>query len=533
MHFLILSTYFVLQASSASMVAKATEALQQGKKTQALQLLEKAFENSKDPEELRDIAVLTLEAAPKTYRKREAILKYLLQSSPQHADAYLWKKEMGDRALDQGKIDEASEWYYQALDQAPDKSLIFYKLAFVEWNQKRRLEAFRKFSSAYSTAPENLRAQIRTDMARLWMEIGPLDSEAWAFVQNLSSEESKELLEKLFSHLWKQEIWGSNWDSLIEQIYREPAFKDQASSFIQNKQSLKRSPCLPFRNLLTYEDAFSEEDFLVCLKSKDQPSEDRINGFFVRLENSDAEKVLWARSERALTAKNSLEAARILFKGEFTSRRSKDFLKYVNEVSLQLSEEELKMLYQEFGAEKFETLLKLSPQALLLERLQVIEPSRWLAFEESQRKGNPSSSFLTKKGLYLASLPKPNLAELQDIFYKLTEAKSHKKWASAYKQLLERAQTQLPHEFSKKFKTDFDRWIHDLDQSAEHLTQFPEPFRSLASPLFRQAIKENIESLLSQLKSVKLSDELKELSETFDQTRRELEEQIRRKYLEP
>ncbi|MDB5039053.1 MAG: hypothetical protein JWQ35_2581 [Bacteriovoracaceae bacterium] len=530
-------TIHIVEApSSATLLTESMELLQKNDKPKALKLLEKAFEKSGDPDELRQICILILEASPNTYPKREAYLRYLVKFNSEHAEAYKWCKELGDRAFDSGKLEEAEDWYLRALSGTEDKIsvkiLINYKLAFVRWNMKKPIEALQAFLEIYPTAEPSLQTQMKTDLAKLSWDIGTLPTAHLERLLSLPEIDLNEIISKIFEIAPRDREFTENEQNLLIQLKANEKTKPAAMDFLQSESTFKKTPCFPF-SLLTPEDHFSTNLLLACTKIKDKVSKEKLISFFAQIKDGD-EKTLWAYAELLMAADKTEEAAvQILSSGQFESR-SKNFLSFAENLILQLNEVDFKALYPRFEVAQWEKFYSLNNSAKLLERLEATDPEVWILFEEKKIHGKVPKAFLLKKGDWLARKPEVPIDDLRQVFEKLLEppmTNNSKKIAKNYSALKEKSGIKLPSTFSKAFKLAFDKWVSDLDKLQNGLSDTTPEWRLIAEPVFKVEIKKNVDAIIAQLDATTLDPELAELTETFQQKKEELKQDLRSKYL--
>ncbi len=518
----------------ATLLTQAAELIQKNEKQKALKLLQKAFDKSTDPEELKDIAVLLLEATPEKDAKRENYLKYLIKFNPEHEDSYKWYKEMGDRAFEKRHIEEAEDWYLRAAITASDKTLIQYKLAFVQWNLKRPTEAIKSFVEVYHTAEPGLQSQIQKDLPKIWAEAGALPASIFDQLTSFPEEDLAEIFKNLIDQLKKMPSFNSQAEAILNQTKESSSLKNATLDFLSNDSNFVRQPCLPFQKLLTFEDSYSEKLFLRCLKEHNRPPADRMLVFASKLSEATDENIVWAYAELLFQAGKLEEAAQHLWRHKNFQGRSKRFLEYVENITLQLNEEQTKALLTHMTPETFEKFLLIRPSEPLIERLQEIDSDYWIAFEERLPGIKDSKAFLLKKGAWLARKPDPSPEEFKIIFEKLIKPPTSgnaKIVADTYKSLVARSKTKLPPTFSRFFKVEFEKWLTHLDNTMLDVENFTEPWYAISKPVFKAEVQNNIRELIKQLDATTLDPELFELAETFEQKKSEMKSDLENKYL--
>lgn len=523
-----------VESSSGVNLARALELLQKNEKSKALKLLEKAFESTTDSEELKQISILILEASPSNYPKREGYLQYLIKFNADHADAWRWYKEMGDRAFEHAKMDEAEDWYLRAKPLTTDPSVIQYKLAWVYWNLNRKVEAFQDFLEVHSSAESTLRLQILKDLSKLWWEIGVLPPAVFDQAMSLAEDQRTELLEK-FIHATPTHLEaGPSVEALLVQLKSDDRSREYFYKGLKSGFQFKASPCFLFNSVLTPDDEFSKDNFLACLKSKDRPSAEKLAPYFVKLEGDNDERIVWAAADLDVESEKISDAALRLLKYPLLTTASKDFLKYAESILLKLDEEGFRKLYEFVGAEAFETLVEKSTSDYLLDRLEAIDADRWLPVEEKKYKGRAlPRSFLLKKGISIAQKNSSDLSELEKLFNALTKVSTkadEKKMADDYSRLSKLANSKLPAEFSPLFKKKYDDWISNLDKSLNRLKSAPADWQIIARPIFQRQVDKNIEQLIAQIDAAKIDSKIDDIVLSFEQKKEELKADLRLKY---
>ncbi len=522
--------------SSQALTLEALELLQNNKKTEALKLLEKAFQLAQDPEELREIGSLILEASPNDYSKRDAYLRYLIKFNTGHADEGKWLKELGDRAFDKGQLDEAEDWYLRAQRIYSDRNLIKYKLAWVYWNKKRRMEAWRNFLEIYSALDPSLQSQLRQDLAKLWWEIGPLPSEDFEKLFRLRSEDQQIIFHFMMTYAPTNQIPQPQDENLLEQIKKDERSAPYFYESIARGIFFQKAPCFLFQKLLSPSNQFDPEMLLKCIKDSKRPAVPILLPFLEKIEERKDERVDWAQAELLLEIQQKIAAARILLGSDHLASRSTAYLKFVSNVLMLLSEDEMKSLYTSVSKEVFPLFMRLQSSQRLLNRLQIVDPDRWIPYEEELLRGKPiSKDFWLKKGIWLArksDTPLESMVEVYDHLTKCKLTKDEKNLTTTYEKLQKSVENKLPSTFSIAFKKEYDQWIRDLDSALKSLYLSPTEWRPILQPLFQREIERNIAVMISQLESASLDPELSELSETFEQKKIELKDELRQKYLE-
>lgn len=545
MRFLILVlSWFVLanfeliaegDAEAEKLQAQAISLLQKNEKVKALKMLESAFEKTTNTEALREISVLILAASPLSYPKRESYLQYLIKFNAEHSDAWMWFKEMGDRAFEKGKLDEAEDWYLRALPSAQDPNLIRYKLGWVCWNLKRKVEALQTFVDIYSKTEPSMQEQLIKDLTKLWWEIGALPPSAFESVLSLPEEARRSLLTRLFDAPPAVLDPGPELAAQLLQLKEDPRTKDFYNEGIQKIVKLKNAPCFAFNVLLTTEDQFSKDQLLLCLKAKDRPAAPKMISFVERLLSENDEKIDWAYSELLNEMGSTKDAAIFILKIDRVSHYSNAYLEYATQLALKLEKEEFAKVYEAIGLDSFEVLLKFKMNPNLLERLQSVDLGPWISFEEKTYAGKKlPNAFILKKGVWLNQSAAHTNEELRDLFRDLVKNPSsneERRALEGYKKLQSKVSTKLPSTFSLQFKKKFDEWLRALDQSLDSLKGLRFEIQVLAQAAYQEEIRKNVEAIEAQLDASVLDPKLIELKDNFEEKKTELKSDLRAKYL--
>jgi hypothetical protein len=533
--FAFVSYEMTYATDSATRIAQALELLQKNDKPKALKLLEKAFESTSDSDELKQISILILEASPQNYPKREGYLQYLIKFNADHEEAWRWYKEMGDRAFDRSKMDEAEDWYLRAKPTAKDPSIIQYKLAWVYWNLNRKVEAFQNFLEIYSNAAPNLQSQILKDLAKLWWEIGALPPSVFDQAMSLPEDARNDLLDR-FIHSTPAHLEASLIvESQLLQIKTEEKSKEYFYKGLKTGFQFKAAPCFLFNSILSPGDEFSKENFLACVKAKDRPPADKLLTYFSHLPTDSDERIPWAQAELYIENDRLSDAALILFQFPTFSEASKDYLKFTAQVLMRLDEKDFKKLYEMAEPSRFEILVEKTAHNLLLDRLEAIDTERWLQFEETKLQGKtPKKEFLIKKGVWLAQKQPDDSSALEQIFTALIKPPvkgDEKRMQEDYNRLIKRANTKLPTSFTEQFKKKYDEWIKDIDRSLEGLKKSSTDLQIIARPIFQKSIEKNIDQLIAQIDTLQLDSKIEDVQNSFEQKKEALKNELRSKYI--
>jgi tetratricopeptide (TPR) repeat protein len=527
--------------TSAGLLAESLHLLQQSEKSKALRYLEKAFQKSQDTDELREITLLLLEASPQDYPRREAYLRYLIKNQSEHADAYKWLKELGDRSFHKGKLEEAEDWYLRSLALLQErnsrisesKPLIQYKLAFVKWNLKQPMEALRTLLDTYTSADEGLKSQIRGDLVKIWWEIGALPPADFERIIVVPESELTEILKRLFEHIPKDISWSEKEELFLRQLKETSATRELTQKFLTEASHFRTSPCFLFSGLLQADDGYSENLLLACLKAKHRPSAEKLMPFFAKFEDRRDEIFLWARAELLEATRQTPAAISILFRIDDFSISSQNFRKYTESLLLQLNEETFRETLSSIGTSAFECFLKVHYASSLFERLAVIDPGHWIPFEENLLPGKAPPDFLLRKAAWLASQAETPLDTLERLMNEIISAskdKTAKSVSKALQSLREKVHTKLPQKFSKKFKLSLDRWLKDLDAAEISLKLIPSNWLQIVERISRNYLKENFEAIVRQIESLELDPELSDLRDTFQQKKEEMKNELRSRF---
>lgn len=167
-----------LHAQEAAPLMKEAEALlKKRQKKKALSLLERAFDISKDPEEIRQIGNLILDAAPYDYPKRENFLRYLVKFVPEHPDASTWMQELGKRAMAKSEWDEAEDWLLRAQILTPNDPRIEEALLDVYMSKEQNYRALDLAVKLVDRVEPNKREHYFRKISKIWWGMGALPPE--------------------------------------------------------------------------------------------------------------------------------------------------------------------------------------------------------------------------------------------------------------------------------------------------------------------------------------------------------------------
>jgi|GEM_PF-4110821 len=289
--------------TSASLTAKAVQLLQQHHKKKALKILEKAFQLTNDPKDVRIIGALILEATPLNYPKRSSYLRYLVHYDPDNADAPRWLKELGDKAFDEGKFNEAEDWYLRALARHPNKAMIEYRLAWVYWNQKKRVKALNAFLDTYPHQSPAMRNQVRKDVTRLWWEIGPLPTPSFKRFAQMKAADRKLFFAEFFDKTPKKHEDAKKIQATFNEFKRNKKTHKALLAFIRKGFVLADDTCFLFRSVLEPGDNFPLKDLLRCVKAKKTLEAMALLKFFDKIQDRKrTEKIDWANAELLVKA---------------------------------------------------------------------------------------------------------------------------------------------------------------------------------------------------------------------------------------
>lgn len=521
-------------SSSATLVAQAVELLQKHRKKEALKKLEKAFQLSQDPTELREICALILESSPLDYPKRDAYLNYLVKYQPEHKDMVRWLKELGDRSLDKGRLQDAEEWYLRAIALSEDKTMLRYKLAWARWNLKRRIEALQTFMEIWKEAPESLQKQLAKDISKIWWETGPMPPALFDFFLNLPAGVRDDILAELLTPPSPTKEAGESEESLLLQLNENKATRVILQKAISENFYFKKNPCLLFKKVISTNEEAPAESLLACTRSSKRLSAYDLLLFFENV-SKKTEAVDWAHAELLTEQHRASEAIRLLLSPKNLSNRSADYMKYAASLLLKIKESDFRKLYDSLKYRPFESMLQKYFEKDLVIRLEAVDADRWIPIEEKTYEASPlPKDFLVRKGVWLAQKDEDD-EKLTDVFKLLLDSKltaKEEQLKKSYATLSERLQTVLPEEFSKVFKKEYDAWIKDLDRSLKTLHRASNDWQIIAKPVFQKLIEQNVASLIGQIEKLSIASESVDLIQAFQEKKESLKSQLKKKYLE-
>ena len=528
---------------SASLLAQALEKIQSGQKDQAVKLLDRAFEASKDPEEVKTIAALIVDTSSFDYPKRESFLVYLTRHAREHSDKWKWLKEPGDRHFDRAQFDKAEDFYLQALPHTKDPILINLKLAFTIWNLKRKNEAFLYFLKLYQepmtveTDREMLLAQVPASLGKLWWELGPLPQATWTKLINSPENLASVVMTELFKSFPATITPTPKEASLLKQIKDSSDSSQQWAEFLQREVFFQNSPCFYFESGLIEPDRTPKRMLIACVDSEKASDALILDSHFEAALNREAEENLLRAYLKYLSRKNrNLDAAQVSLNWSGLSQASKNFLSAAVDLLVSLPESDWKNLYASVDPQKFELLLANHKNQNLLEILQSLDSERWILFElDSYPSGKAPRAVLVKKALLTASKSNSDIDELKSEVSSLLSKPQNQQEKSAQRLLRELDSAddrKLPSELSEDFSKVMNRWIADLDRQLKMTSQLSSPWIQLLRPLVTHEIRRNVGALLEQIDSLQLPAEASGFEEDFYKKKEEMKVGLQKKYQE-
>ena len=528
---------------SASLLAQALEKIQSGQKDQAVKLLDRAFDASKDPEEVKTIAALIVDTSSFDYPKRESFLVYLTRHAREHSDKWKWLKELGDRHFDRAQFDKAEDFYLQALPHTKDPTLINLKLAFTIWNLKRRNEAFLTFLKLYQepitaeTDREMLLTQVPTSLGKLWWELGPLPQATWTKLISSPGNLGPLVIEELFKSLPISITPGPKEASLLKQIKDSSQGAPQWSEFLRREVFFQNSPCFYFESGLIAPDQTPNRMLIACADSEKVAEALSLDLYFESALNRETDENLLRAYLKYLTRKNrNLDAARVYLNWSGLSQASKNFLSAAVDLLVNLPESDWKNLYASIDPQRFEIFLSSNKNKNLLEILQSLDSERWILFElDSYPEGKAPRAVLVKKALLTASKADSSIDELRSEVSSLLSKPQSQQEKSAQRLLkeLESAQDRkLPSELSEDFNKTMNGWVSNLDKQIKTASQLSSPWIQLFRPLVTQEVRRNVSILLEQIDSLQLPAEASGFEEDFYKKKEEMKVGLQQKYQE-
>lgn len=522
---------FAAEKSSSVLLARAIQLLQDGKKQEALKTLERAFESSNDPNEIRVIGSLILEASPLDYPKRDAYLRYLVKFSPDHEDYELWMKELGDRSLNSGKLDEAEDWYLRALIHTPEqnKHQIEYQLAWVYWNKKQKEKAMDLFLKLYASKAE-LRENLRTDLVRLWWELPVLPPEQFKNFNALPKAEQNLLLIE-----WTAQTKQKKENQLQPALLQLLGVEDHRKALIDQINAgwkIPEHPCFFFQQLLKPEDSYPLDLLLGCMKVKKDGDGIPMLPYFEKWSGDRNESFDWAHAELLIQNNQNKEAAKLLLSSLGAGEKSADYIGFLEKLLLSLEKTQFEEVLESNSKSSFEIFLQLRPESEVLELLQSLQPEVWFPYEEHHLSESLDKEFWLKRTAWKID-QKASLDEIREGLEKAFSFSLNPGEKAVRDQLQfmqARAATQLPVEFGEEFRKEYDRWIRDLDRSIQAIQNAGDLWKKITFPFVQIEVQKNVEALQSQLSALQLPVEAAELQSEFASKKEELKRQLQEKY---
>lgn len=531
-----LSSVAAQAESSSALMAEAIALLQSNQKPAALKKLEKAFEISQDPDEIQMIGALIIEASPLDYERRGAYLRYLVEKSSTHEDYGKWLKELGDRAFDKGELIQAEDWYLRSLAHQETPQFVQYKLAWVYWNQKKRVKAFSLLLDVYEKSDTDFRTELIGDLSRLWWEIGGMPAPTFKRVADaLPQEDRSKLLMALFDRMPRENIQPELFISLLKQLKSHEATSRAWTARLQQGIYIKDNPCLLFRKLLEPGNLFPPEMLLLCLRA-DKPIEDhRALSFLEKMDHSKDEKLAWAQAELLEKRGDPLEGAYVMMEPTHFNQRSKAYLQYLEQLLLYLKQENFETAMNMITLDQWKKLMEALPSSPLLARLQALDPQTWIAFEEKQlvSKEKPKD-FLMKKAVFQAEKSPPNWNELERLLEEIFSKKLDPT-EKGIKEQLNRLKAhpqnkKLPEVLNEDFTNSYQDWLGDIDLALNLVAGSSNEWKIISRPFLKKYIVENLQALERAISQAKLETDSVEDQVEFDRQKSRLKDNLRARY---
>jgi tetratricopeptide (TPR) repeat protein len=519
-------------SGSSLLLTQAIELLQQKKRTEALRLLERAFERASDPAELQQIAVLTLEASALDYPKREAFLKYLVKFSADHPKYPEWLKELGDRSFQMGQMDAAEDWYLRAhifSKSAEAKARIDYQLSFVYWNRKNLKEAWARMSSAFEKS-EGLRPSLHAELARLWWEQMPHQvlPAAW---QGWSVNDQRLLFKELFLLARK----ASNEDQRT--FLAIGGATDWSKALILQEMRAEpkaiTSACLFFEFVLKPTDSYPESLILDCLGSTDSLNTEKMIGFLEVYSERRSERFDLAHLDLLIRLNRKVEAARLSFRSLQTRAPSVDFLNLTDHLLVSLSDLE----WAQFFNSEIETLMKIflkkHQSAQCIQRLQKAQPDFWFSFQEKEMPDSLNKNFWQRKANWRASsfsLIEDEVTHLMAKIYSFELSEDEKKIQNIGASLDSSSTAKLPTVFGEVFLIQFKSQLQHIDHLIFEFQKLSLGWHELAKQFMQTKIRKNLESIRAQIQQLEMPIEFSGSFEEFSSQKQRILSELSVKY---
>jgi len=535
--FFIHSMAMTAPATSASLTAQAIELLQKKEKQKALKILEKAFELAHDPEEIRQVGRLILEAAPANYPKRESYLRYLIKFSPENAELGKWLKELGDISFNEGKIDHAEDYYLRALPHYENPQILRYKLAWVYWNQKVRARAFDTFLALYTEADPKLREQIRKDSAKLWWELVRLPQVQMQAFAKLPDSDIKLFTDEYFALTPNKKESAEKIENSFLQIKDEEKTLPYLLAFLKNGFLIKDKNCLMFQKVLEPFFEYPREQLLLCAKTLDGVTPARLLPFFDSLPEEDRnEKIDWANAELLFLDQKNHLGIQMLIESQPLQTRSKEFVDYTEAQLVKLMDDEFQTMATAISPDNLKFLVSRADTSPILNRLQKYNPDEWIPYQQKDLAGKDEpKEFLIKKAAWLSHKNPVDLNELDSVLRKIFSKKlkpSEEGIKQQFKKMDEDRSKQLPNVFDEDFQAAYKLWLENLDRSIIILSGASPQWKAITWPLLRQRVTQNIFAIRNQIREVNLPQDSKEFREEFEYRKVKLEKELTDKYRE-
>jgi tetratricopeptide (TPR) repeat protein len=527
--------------SAETLMTQALVLIQKGDKPAAFKLLQRAFEQASDPEMVKEIAVLVLEASPPHYPKRVDYLKYLTKHHQDHVDRWRWLKELGDKAFDAAQLAEAEDYYLQALRLSDDPDPIRFQLGWTYWNQKRRREALEIFIEQFekSKEPSGLTTSLARDVARLWWETGVIPAASLDRIHALPSPYRDDVFAGLWSLFPEGDKPTTKHKSLLNQIRDHTSLQTDWEKFISLDVFFRSDPCFLVENVLRPIDKAETKTILSCLKEK-APHQLSPHLERWRSENYKADENL-ARAHATFFYENKREdeAVEALFEFAKNNATSSDYKKKLIETWAALSPDLFARHIQDVNLQVVESLVRESlPSKALLFKLQQLDPRKWVEFERSLNSDKQSDAGLnrdlTVKEVFLLAEKAPHekerIEELKKTLLEQAQGASEKEINKAYEVINSTQTLKVAPEFGEKTMEEIHQWTSALDRSVAHFERLPEEWKKLYRDDFSQALVGSARTLQSQILALSLVDADPSLTQAFLKNKQDLHDQVEKRF---
>lgn len=520
--------------SSSELKQEAQQLLDKNERHKALQILEKAFEVSADPQEIREIAILILSASSKDYSKREAYLKYLIQFAPDHPDNPYWLKEMGDRAFNKGNMDDAEDYYLRAAATHPKPDEVNYQLGYVYLNKDKFIKAFETFFDVYQHESGELKKQSLAEIVKSWWSIGELPSLSFNRILALQSEERNSLLNDFLDATPRKDSAAEKIEAAFLQLRDNDQTRAKLKDFITSGFVIKENPCLLFWNVIEPGDLYPREHLLSCVEQKKRPSAAHLLAYFQQIPAPERnEKLDWVNANLLYENNQAELGLQLMIESKFLTDRSTSYVDTALNRVMALDDPSFQDFERNINHRYLKGLVLLRPKSSLLSRLQSIDPDLWIPFEEESFADELTKDFWIKKTAWLAKKPETSLSQIQAHLQKIFSYpldRSEKRIQKHLNLLNERLSTSLPEELNAQFEAGYENWTRDLDDSIEVLRSSNPDWQAITRPLLKEALSKNVDEIKTQVRRVRATAEERKERLDFERKKVELRENLDNKY---